>query len=96
MIVSGVDERLEPADDQHVDQDEHRREGDAEVAKDLVGDVPFAVPLHCVRRAVERLMRVEDLDRPAALAARMDASVRFICRMAYTGLSAWPATSPVT
>ena len=52
--VSGIgshdDERhreaLEPADHQDVDQYEHRGEGEAEVAEDLVGDVPLAVPLH--------------------------------------------------
>ena len=41
-------ERLEPADDQHIDQHQHRGEGEAEVAKDFVGDVPLAVPLHRV------------------------------------------------
>ena len=63
------DERLEPADDQDVDQHQHRRERDAEIAEHLVGDVPLAVPLHRVLRAVERLMRVEDLERRSLRAA---------------------------
>ncbi len=40
-------ERLEPADDENVDKDHHQgRKGDTHIAKDLVRDVPFAVPLH--------------------------------------------------
>ena len=41
-------ERLEPADDQAIYEDEDGGERDAEVAKDLVSDVPFAVPLQGV------------------------------------------------
>ena len=40
------EEGAEPADHQHVDQDQTRGEGRAEVAEDLDGDVPFAVPFH--------------------------------------------------
>ena len=44
----GREERLEPPHDHDVDQDEHGGEGDPQVPEDLVGDVPFAVPLHGV------------------------------------------------
>ena len=38
-------EALEPADHEHVDEQHHRREREAEVAEDLERDVPLAVPL---------------------------------------------------
>ena len=69
MMVSGVDERLEPADDQDVDEHQHGGERDAEIAEHLVGDVPLAIPLHRVARAVERLPGVEDLEAVALRAA---------------------------
>jgi hypothetical protein len=53
------DERLEPADDQHVDENEHQGECNAEVAEHLIGDVPLSVPLHrqsvCALRQVGRV-----------------------------------------
>ena len=55
-------ERLEPADHQDVDQHDHGRERDAEIAEHLVGDVPLAVPLHRVGRRVERLFGVVDVE----------------------------------
>jgi hypothetical protein len=45
MITSGIVNALEPPDHQHVDEQQHDREGDAEVAEDLDGHLPFAVPL---------------------------------------------------
>jgi hypothetical protein len=45
ITMSGVDVVLEPADHEHVDQDTHGAEGEAEVAEDLEGDLPLAVPL---------------------------------------------------
>ena len=76
------DERLEPADDEDVDQHEHRREGDAEIAEDLVRDVPLAVPLHRVLRRCRRAARVVDLERVALRHAESSTSVRFISRIA--------------
>ena len=40
------DERSEPAHDQHVDQHQHSRKGESQVAEDFHRDVPLAVPLH--------------------------------------------------
>jgi hypothetical protein len=54
------EERAEPADHQHVDQDQHRGEGQAEIAEDLDGDVPFAIPFHRGLLVGERLAGVED------------------------------------
>ena len=47
-----------PAHHEHVDQNQHGCEGEAKVAKDLDGDVPFAVPLHRVVVSRFRLHRV--------------------------------------
>src|ERR1035441_2504814 len=42
------DERLEPSHHQRINQDEHRREREPQIAEHLVGDVPFAIPFHGV------------------------------------------------
>ncbi len=55
-------ERLEPADHQQIDQQEHGREREAEVAEHFDRELPLAVPLHRVTRGVERLDRVEDFE----------------------------------
>ena len=52
---------LEPADHQHVDQDEHGAKGQAEVAKDLDRHLPLAVPFHRGFRRVGRHDGVVDL-----------------------------------
>ena len=76
------DEGLEPADDEDVDQHQHHREGDAQVAEDLVGDVPLAVPLHRELLGRERLCGAVLLDA-RSLPARAAASIAsLIFRMA--------------
>jgi hypothetical protein len=55
-------ERLEPADDQRIDEHEHRREREAEAAEHFDRELPFAVPFHGATRRFERLDRVEDLE----------------------------------
>ena len=61
---------LEPPHDEDVDENEHGGEREAEVAEDLIRDVPFAVPLHGALRRVERLTRVVDLERVPPAASR--------------------------
>ena len=41
----GNGEGLEPSHHQHVDEQEHHREGDSQIAEDFDGHLPFAVPL---------------------------------------------------
>ena len=57
-----------PADHQHVDQHHHQAEGQPQVAEDLKGDVPLAVPLDRRLQAAERLLEVEQFDLVATTA----------------------------
>jgi hypothetical protein len=65
----------------HVDEQDHGREREAEVAEHLDREVPLAVPFHRVTRDVERLDRVEDLE-PITLGQRQPPIGLFTWRMA--------------
>jgi hypothetical protein len=81
MMVSGTPNAFEPPHHEDVDEDEHRREGQTQVAEDLVGDVPLAVPFHRVLRRVERLAGVVDLERDPSGSVSCE-TISFIRRMA--------------
>ena len=47
-MISGVRNDWNQPTTSAVDQDQHGGEGDSQVAEDLVGDLPLAVPFHRV------------------------------------------------
>jgi hypothetical protein len=55
-------ERLEPANHQPIDQDQHCGEGDTEIAKYFARDVSLAAPLHRVAPGIRRKRRHMLLD----------------------------------
>ena len=48
MMTRGVEKGFEPAHHHDVDEDQDRGEGDPQVPKNLVGDMPFSVPFEGV------------------------------------------------
>ncbi len=56
-------ERLKPADHQDVDQHQHGRERQPQIAEDFVGDVPLAIPFHRELVGAERLLRDVPFER---------------------------------
>jgi hypothetical protein len=85
ITIMRREERTEPTDHQHIDEHEHGGEGQAEIAEDLDGDVPFAIPFHGWFRVGEGLAGVEDGQPGLVAAERAEierASALFIWRMA--------------